>query len=117
MQYAVSYPDRDAATISELDLFSLSGLTFKRADTDTFTLLARAYDCIKRGGALPAVLNAANEVAVAEFLAGKTDFYRISEVVGETVDRLSAASNAHTLESILEYDRQARAEANKILKN
>ena len=117
VQYAVSYPDRDAATIPELDLFALSGLTFKRADTETFSLLARAYDCIKRGGALPAVLNAANEIAVAEFLAGNTDFYRISEVVGETVERLGAASEAHTLDAILEYDRQARDVARSILNN
>ena len=115
VQYAVSYPDRDEATIPELDLFALSGLTFKKADTDTFSLLACAYDCIKRGGALPAVLNAANEVAVAEFLTGNTDFYRISEVVGETVERLGAASEARTLDTILEYDRQARAVARSIL--
>lgn len=117
VQYAVSYPDRDVATIPELDLFSLSGLTFKRADTETFTLLACAYDCIKKGGALPAVLNAANEVAVAKFLAGNTDFYRISEAVCETVEMLSSSRGAHTLESILECDREARAVADKILNN
>ena len=115
IQYAVSYPEREEATVAELDLFSLSGLTFKQADTETFPLLKCAYDCIERGGALPAVLNAANEIAVASFLGGKTEFYRISEVVCETVDRLSMAADAHSLDEIFGYDREARAVAKSLL--
>ena len=108
IQYAVSYPEREMATIPELDVFSLSGLTFKRADIDTFSLLGCAYDCIEKGGAMPAVLNAANEIAVAEFLKGNIPFYRISEVVGETVEDLAVAKNAHSLDAIIGYDREAR---------
>ena len=117
VQYAVAYPDRDEAAIDELDLFSLSSLTFKRPDTKTFPLLACAYDCAEKGGALPAVLNAANEVAVAGFLEGKTDFYRISESVCETVERMSGARELHSLESIIAADREARAIARSILNN
>jgi len=117
VQYAVAYPDRDEAAINELDLFSLSSLTFKRPDTKTFPLLACAYDCAEKGGALPAVLNAANEVAVAGFLEGKTDFYRISESVCETVERMSGARELHSLESIIAADREARAIARSILNN
>ena len=98
-------------------MFAISALTFKEPDMVTFPLLKCAYDCIEKGGALPAVLNAANEVAVAVFLGGKLEFYRISEIVLETVDRLFAASKAHSLEEILEYDREARIVAKKILEN
>ena len=108
VQYAVDYPDRMSATVEELDLFSVGSLTFKKPDTETFSLLKQAVESIKLGGALPAVLNAANEVAVGAFLAGKIGFYTITESVSETLLRLSSASNAHTLEQILGYDREAR---------
>ena len=68
-QYAITYPERQRAVIDELDLFEVSRLTFAKPDTQTFSLLAYAIDCIGKGGALPAVLNAANEIAVADFLS------------------------------------------------
>ena len=115
VQYAVSYPERSTATIPELDIFAISRLTFKRADTETFALLGCAYDCIEKGGALPAVLNAANEIAVDGFLKQKIPFYRISEAVCETVETLEAARYEHTIDGILAYDSEARAIAKKIL--
>ena len=116
IQYAVSYPERSPEIIKELDLFSISSLTFKKPDTETFALLACAIDAIKRGGALPAVLNAANEVVVGAFLQGRAEFYQITESVSEVLSRLGEAEQAHTLDSILEYDRAARDEARRILK-
>ncbi len=116
IQYAVSYPERSPATVNELDLFKISALTFKEPDTNTFALLACAVDSIKQGGALPAVLNAANEVAVAAFLDRKIQFYQITEAVCETVEVLQKAKQAHTLDSIIEFDREARIVANRILK-
>ncbi|MBP3370489.1 MAG: 1-deoxy-D-xylulose-5-phosphate reductoisomerase [Clostridia bacterium] len=116
IQYAVSYPDRSVATIPELDLFKIGTLTFKEPDLETFALLGCAIDCIKKGGALPAVLNAANEVAVAAFLNRKIPFYRITESVCEAVEELQRAKQAHTLDSIIEFDREARIVANRILK-
>jgi len=107
-QYAVTYPDRCDAVIEELDLFSISGLTFHKPDMETFVLLKLAIECIDKGGALPAVLNAANEVAVAEFLKDRISFYRIMEIVSDVVSRLDEAKNAHSLEEILNYDREAR---------
>ena len=115
IQYAVAYPDREEAVIDPLDLFAVGNLTFKRPDPQTFSLLQCAYDCIDRGGALPAVLNAANEVAVASFLNEKIRFSSISEAVEETVGALSGASRAHTLDEILEYDREARILTERIL--
>ena len=116
IQYAVSYPERSPEIIKELDLFSISSLTFKKPDTETFALLACAVDAVKRGGALPAVLNAANEVVVGAFLQGRAEFYQITESVSEVLSRLGEAEQAHTLDSILEYDRAARDEARRILK-
>ena len=115
IQYAVTYPHRTEAAISELDLFSLSKLTFKRPDTDTFALLACAVYAIESGGALPAVLNAANEVAVDAFLNEKIGFYDITESVCETVKALSDAKSVHSLDGILDYDRTAREHISGIL--
>ena len=115
IQYAVTYPHRTEAVISELDLFSLSKLTFKRPDTDTFALLACAVYAIESGGALPAVLNAANEVAVDAFLNKKIGFYDITESVCETVKALSDAKSVNSLDGILDYDRTAREHISGIL--
>ena len=114
-QYALTYPDRCEAIIDELDFSKLSKLTFAKPDTDTFALLSCAIDAVGRGGALPAVVNAANEVAVAAFLSEELSFYGITEVVTEVVDRLSAASSVSTLEEIIAYDREARAEAKRLI--
>ena len=107
-QYAITYPDRVDAAIEELDLFKTGKLTFAKPDTETFALLGYAVDCIGKGGALPAVLNAANEIAVAEFLRGKIGFYAITECVCSVVDAMQSAKNVHTLDGIIECDREAR---------
>ena len=107
-QYAVTYPDRCDAVIDELNLFDIAKLTFAKPDTDTFALLKYAIDCIGKGGALPAVLNAANEVAVAEFLKGGIGFYTITEAVCSVVDKMQSAKDVHTLEGIISCDREAR---------
>ena len=114
-QYALTYPDRCEAIIDELDFSKLSKLTFAKPDTDTFALLSCAIDAVGRGGALPAVVNAANEIAVAAFLSEELSFYGITEVVTEVVDRLSAASSVSTFEEIIAYDREARAEAKRLI--
>ena len=115
IQYAVAYPHRVDAAISELDLFEVSRLTFKRPDTETFSLLKCAIDAIQKGGALPAVLNAANEVAVSAFLNRKIGFYDITESVCEVCERLSGAKDVKSLEAILGYDKEARILAKEVL--
>ena len=116
-QYALTYPERTNAVIDELDLSHIATLSFAKPDYNTFSLLKCAIDSIAKGGALPAVLNAANEVAVAAFLDRRLSFYGICETVAEVVERLSAASNVSSLEDILAYDAEARIEANKIINN
>ena len=116
VQYALTHPARAEAVIPELDLFRIGKLTFARPDTETFPLLALARSAIASGGAVPAVVNAANEVAVAAFLEKKLTFPGIAEVVTETAERLrTEASRAETVEDIFSFDARARAVANEIL--
>ena len=79
-------------------------------------LLGCAIDSIGKGGALPAVLNAANEIAVAEFLGGRIPFLTIGESVCETVRIMENAKNVHDLEGIISCDRQARETVRDLLK-
>jgi 1-deoxy-D-xylulose-5-phosphate reductoisomerase len=109
VQYAVEYPCRMPGVAEPLDLTKVAGLTFADPDEVTFPLLRCAKEAIGRGGALPAVLNAANEEAVAAFLAHRIGFTDIFEVVLETVSDLSAASASTALEERYAWDETARA--------
>lgn len=113
VQYAITYPDRLPAVIPPLDLFSLGRLTFERADTEAFAGLSLAYRALSLGGAAPAILNAADEVAVEAFLHEQIGFLGITELVGEVLERL--APQASGLAEILEKDREARRLAATLL--
>ncbi|MBQ7363477.1 MAG: 1-deoxy-D-xylulose-5-phosphate reductoisomerase [Clostridia bacterium] len=117
VQYAVDYPSRCPSTSSELDLFSVGKLTFFRPDTEAFPFLALAKRLAGAGGAMPAVMNAADEVAVDAFLRGELSFIGIYDTVLEVCDRLSARSAEHTLDGIRESDREARALAREFIEN
>ncbi|MBE6620058.1 MAG: 1-deoxy-D-xylulose-5-phosphate reductoisomerase [Ruminococcaceae bacterium] len=108
IQHALTDPTREPGVIKPLDLADVGSLTFARPDEETFSMLRLAREAMQAGGAMPAVLNAANEVAVAAFLRDEISFCTIFDAVEQTVNDLSSASGAHTLEDILEYDRQAR---------
>ena len=114
-QYAITYPERVDAVIDELDFYKLSGLTFARPDMETFSLLKYAFKAIEKGGALPAVLNAANEIAVNAFLNEKIPFYKITEGVCFVADEMAYAQNVHTLDGIISCDREARERISKYL--
>lgn len=111
VQYAVDYPSRESAVIAPLDLFSVGSLSFARPDTTAFPLLALAKRAVSLGGAMPAVLNAADEIAVAAFLDGRLSFLGISEVVAEVFDALSDCRHLTDLSDILSADKRARAVA------
>lgn len=115
VQYAVDYPDRMPSKSEPLDLFKVGRLTFAEPDYEAFPLLALAKSAIREGGAVPAVLNAADEVAVAAFLGERISFLGISEVVLRTVDALSSARKVHTLDGIIECDKEARMLAEKFV--
>ena len=109
VQYAVDYPDRCVSAVESLDLFKVGKLTFARPDTDAFPLLALAGRAIGEGGAMPAVLNASDEVAVAAFLEDKISFTDIYRVVEATYMRMSDARTARALEDVIAADRMARS--------
>ena len=117
VQYALTHPRRlpSEGTLAEADLFSLGRLTFGRPDTTVFPLLALAFTCIREGGALPCVLNAANEVIVAAFLEERVSFAQIPELVSRVVDDLRIVSAWHTYEQLLEADALARQRAEALL--
>ncbi len=109
VQYALTYPHRREGLTKRLSLTDVGKMTFFSPDMQTFPLLALAFSAIKDGGAVPAVLNAANEVAVEAFLREELSFLGISKVVSETVETLaSEAMECDTLESRLLMDRRAR---------
>lgn len=119
VQYALTHPRRLPAgdTLREADLFSLGQLTFGSPDTAVFPLLALAGDCIAAGGALPCVLNAANEVVVAAFLQESIRFCEISELVARTVEELRYVSSWHTYKQLVEADALAREIADRLLRS
>ena len=109
VQYALTYPHRREGLTKRLSLTDVGKMTFFSPDMQTFPLLALAFSAIKDGGAVPAVLNAANEVAVEAFLREELSFLGISKVVSETVETLASEAMAcDTLESRLLMDRRAR---------
>lgn len=115
VQYALTHPARAEANIEPLDFTKLGSMTFAKPDTDTFVLLALAKEAIRRGGAYPAILNAANEVAVAAFLAGKLSFTGIFDVVTDTFEAISDAKRIWSVDDIFAFDGAARSLANEFL--
>lgn len=111
VQYALTYPERVRASVDELDLLSVGALHFERPDPHTFPLLALAFEAAEAGGALPAVLNAANEVAVQAFLSKKIGFCGIMRTVMGVVDSMRSAAGCTSLEDILGCDAEARRRA------
>ncbi|MBU4033419.1 MAG: 1-deoxy-D-xylulose-5-phosphate reductoisomerase [Proteobacteria bacterium] len=112
--YALSYPERLRMNLPRLNLASASDLSFSRPDFEKFPALKLAYQVCKRGGSLPAVLNAANEIAVDAFLSGTIRFPEIALVVAETVSRLPR-EEAASLTAILDADLAARVQAASVI--
>ena len=108
IQYALTYPERTRAVSKPLNLTDIGRLSFRAPDTGTFSLLSAAFRAAEKGGALPAVLNAANEVAVEQFLLGHCGFLQITEAVLQVMEKMQSVSKHHSLEEILAADREAR---------
>ena len=116
VQYAVDYPDRCESVSDELDITKIGSLTFREPDTEAFPLLSLAKYAYAQGGAVCAVMNAADEIAVEVFLSGKIGFNAISDTVIHTVEALADARHATELCDIIACDRQARAVAQEYIK-
>ncbi len=110
IQYALTYPERAASERVQTSLARLGSLTFEEPDVERFPSLQLARRAGELGGTLPAVLNAANEVAVEAFVNRKINFPEITNVVRRTMDSHKIVSHP-TLEQILEADAWARQEA------
>jgi 1-deoxy-D-xylulose-5-phosphate reductoisomerase len=108
--YALSYPERLELGLSRLSLAQCGGLTFEQPDHSRFPALLMAYDALAMGGVKPAVLNAANEVAVDAFLAGRIRFTRIAEIVA-TALKSTMQGDELDLDGILAADKEARTVA------
>ena len=117
VQYAVNYPDRKAAVTERMDFRKAMTLTFDTPDYDAFPLLGAAYDAVSAGGAVPCLLNAANEVAVAAFLCERINYRDISTVVISTVKHFeSEAACATSLDEIIGFDKLGREYAESLIK-
>lgn len=110
IQYALSYPRRLDLRSETLDLVSCGTLHFARMDFERYPMIKLAYDCGKRGGSLPTVMNAANEVAVEQFLKEEVSFLQIEELV-ESVCQKHDTISQPDLETIFAADQWARQEA------
>lgn len=111
--FALGFPERIDAGVSALELMGRQ-LTFEAPDTARFPCLQLAFDALAAGGSAAAVLNAANEVAVARFLEGEVPFNAIAASIAHTLDALAGGA-ASSLEDLLEADRQARSVATAYL--
>ena len=107
--YALNYPERLPQNLEPLNLTEVGKLTFEEADRQTFECLQLAYDALEAGGACCTALNAANEVCVAAFLAGRIPFLSIQETLKKLTEKY-ASHPADTIEEILKADSSARTD-------
>lgn len=110
--YTLSYPERLKEVLSSLNLTQIKQLTFEEPDLDKFPCLAYGYEAGRKGGTLPAVVNAANEIAVKRFLNKEIKFTDIPKIIKHVMDSHQIIDNP-TLEEILEADAWARVEGSK----
>lgn len=115
ISYALTYPNRVENGFEKLDITKVGTLTFEEPDTETFECLSLAYKAIKAGGTMPAVLNAANEIAVAAFLKGSIGFMDIPRIIKNTMENHKVIHN-YNIDELLAADSWGRSYAAKILK-
>ncbi len=107
IQYAINYPERNNSVIDRLDFYNMGNLTFEKPDMDTFKCLKLAYRAGEMGGNMPAIMNAANEVAVELFLDYKVKYLEIEEIIEKCMNKFEHKLNPN-LEEILEIDLRVR---------
>ena len=114
IQYALAYPDRLNASFERLDFTKYPSLTFEEPDRKKFRNLDFAFEAIRYGGNMPCILNAANEVVVAAFLQDKIGFLQMSDVIEQTMEKVSFIASPG-YEDYVQTDQEARATAFSIL--
>jgi 1-deoxy-D-xylulose-5-phosphate reductoisomerase len=116
IQYALTYPERDSAPVPRIDWSQPRTWNFSAPDFEKFRLLKLAYQAQETGGSATCILNAADEIAVETFLAGKIPFPAIAETVEETLTRQTASEPA-TIDEVIAADAQARVLSSQIVKD
>ena len=116
IQYALSYPFRVELNTERIDFAKLSKLDFYKPDFDKFPCLALAYNAIERGGNIPCAMNAANEIAVESFLAGKISFPAIPKIISQVMNLIGHKENPGR-DDIFATDTEARIISKQILSN
>lgn len=114
IQYAFSYPKRLRSSFDRLDFFKLGGMTFEEPDMERFRCLALAYEALKQGGNMPCIVNAANEVVNRAFLEDKISFLLMSEVIEETMKKVSFDASPD-LDVYMDTDKAARIVASEMI--
>ena len=112
--YTLAYPERMATPCRRLDLVEIARLDFEAPDFDRFPALGLALAALRAGGSAPAILNAANEIAVAGFLEGRVGFLDIAAIVSDTLDCVAAAS-VRSLADVVAVDAAARDAATRLM--
>ncbi|WP_258098839.1 1-deoxy-D-xylulose-5-phosphate reductoisomerase [Marinoscillum pacificum] len=115
IQYALTFPDRFKADYPRFDFAQYPQLTFEKPDTETFRNLQLAYDALGKGGNHPCILNAANEIAVSEFLKDKIGFLEISDVIADCLAKVSFVKQP-SLEDFINTDKETRIKALELIK-
>ena len=116
IQYAMSYPERLANNFPRFNFMDFPNLSFEEADKKTFRNLSLAFEALNNGGNMPCVINAANEVVVAEFLNNRLGFLQMSDVIENCMSEMAFIGEP-TFEDYLETDRQTRVYALDLVTN
>jgi len=114
IQYAFSYPERLKSDFQPIDFFKIASLTFEKPDTDKFRNLQFAYQAIEKGGNMPCIMNAANEIAVAAFLDEKMGYLTMSDLIEKTMQQTSFVASP-SLDDYLNTDAEARTIARSLV--
>lgn len=114
IQYAFSYPQRLNASFDRLDFKKIKEFTFEQPDTDRFPCLALAYEALRRGGNMPCIVNAANEIVNRAFIEDKISYNKISEIISLSMEKIPFSSDS-SLETYLDTDRETRKYAKSLI--
>lgn len=114
IQFAMSYPNRIKSDFPRFDFTQYPALTFEKPDTETFRNLALAFEAMGRGGNMPCVLNAANEIAVQEFLQDRIGFLQMSEIVEQCLSKMDYIANP-AFEDYVNTDKETRIRAKELI--
>ena len=114
IQYAFSYPQRLKASFDRLDFFQMRELTFEKPDTDRFPCLRLAFESLRRGGNMPCIVNAANEIVNRAFIEDRIPYEKISEVIESAMHHIAFSSDS-SLDTYLQTDRETREYAKSLI--